>query len=61
MKFEFKEYGDTFVLGAMDEIVENVETNQMDLMAMQSSKDVEEFKEKVNYWQKTLRQVDLVI
>lgn len=45
----------------MDEIVENVETNQMDLMAMQSSKDVEEFKEKVNYWQKTLRQVDLVI
>jgi len=33
----------------------------MDLMAMQSSKDIEEFKEKVNYWQKTLRQVDLVI
>jgi dynein heavy chain len=59
--FEFKEYGDTFILGAMDEIVENVEQNQMDLMAMQSSKDVEEFKEKVNYWQKTLRQVDLVI
>jgi len=27
MKFEFKEYGDTFVFGAMDEIVENVETN----------------------------------
>lgn len=33
----------------------------MDLMAMQSSKDVEEFAEKVNYWQKSLRQVDLVI
>jgi len=25
--FDFKEYGDTFILGAMDEIVENVETN----------------------------------
>jgi len=60
-KFDFKEYGDTMILGAMDEIVEFVETNQMELMGMQSSKDVEEFKEKVNYWQKSLKQVDQVI
>lgn len=60
-KFEFKEYGDTQILGAMDEIVENVEANQLELMQMQSSKDVEEFKEKVNYWQKALKQVDQVI
>ena len=49
------------ILGAMDEIVENVEANQLELMQMQSSKDVEEFKEKVNYWQKALKQVDQVI
>lgn len=60
-KFDFKEYGDTMILGAMDEIVEFVETNQMDLMQMQSSKDVEEFREKANYWQKSLKQVDQVI
>jgi len=34
----------------MDEIVEFVETHSMELMSMMSSKDVEEFKEKVTYW-----------
>jgi len=49
-KFDFKEYKDTNILGALDEIVENVETHTMELMGMMSSKDVEEFKEKVLYW-----------
>jgi dynein heavy chain len=45
----------------MDEIIENVETQSMELMGMMSSKDVEEFKEKVMYWQKNLKTVDQVI
>lgn len=45
----------------MDEIVEFVETNSMELMGMLSSKDVEVFKEKVMFWQKTLKTVDSVI
>ena len=49
-KFDFKEYKDTSILGALDEIVEFVETNSMELMGMLSSKDVEEFKEKVLHW-----------
>lgn len=60
-KFEFKDYNDTFILGALDETVEFVETNSMELMGMLSSKDVEEFKEKVLQWQKTLKTVDSVI
>jgi dynein heavy chain len=60
-KFDFKEYKDTSILGALDEIVEFVETNSMELMGMLSSKDVEEFKEKVLHWQKTLKTVDSVI
>jgi dynein heavy chain len=60
-KFEFKEYKDTSILGALDETVEFVETNSMELMGMLSSKDVEEFKEKVLRWQKTLKTVDSVI
>ena len=59
--FEFKEYKDTSILGALDEIVEFVETHQMELMGMLSSKDVAEFEEKVKHWQKTLKQVDSVI
>ena len=43
-KFDFKEYKDTQILGALDEIVEFVETNSLELMGMLSSKDVEEFK-----------------
>lgn len=38
------------ILGAMDEIIENVETQSMELMGMMSSKDVEEFKDRVMYW-----------
>lgn len=49
-KFEFKDYKDTCILGALDEIVEFVETHSMELMGMMSSKDVEEFKEKVLSW-----------
>jgi len=60
-KFDFKDYKDTQILGALDEIVEFVETNSMELMGMLSSKDVEEFKEKVLHWQKTLKTVDSVI
>ena len=33
----------------------------MELMGMMSSKDVEEFKERVMHWQKTLKAVDQVI
>lgn len=60
-KFDFKEYKDTCILGTLDEIVEFVETNSLELMGMLSSKDVEEFKEKVLHWQKTLKTVDSVI
>jgi len=59
--FEFKPYKEVPLLGAMDEIIENVETQSMELMGMMSSKDVEEFKEKVMYWQKNLKTVDQVI
>ena len=48
--FEFKEYKDTCLMGALDEIVEFVETHQMELMGMLSSKDVAEFEEKVKHW-----------
>lgn len=48
-------------MGALDEIVEFVETHQMELMGMLSSKDVAEFEDKVKHWQKTLKQVDAVI
>ena len=48
--FEFKEYKEVPVFGALDEIIENVETQSMELMGMMSSKDVEEFKERVMFW-----------
>ena len=59
--FEFKEYKEIPVLGALDEIVEFVEQHSMELMGMMSSKDVEEFKDRVMHWQKTLKTVDSVI
>jgi len=59
--FEFKDYKEVPVLGALDEIVEFVEQHAMELMGMMSSKDVEEFKERVLHWQKTLKTVDSVI
>ena len=45
----------------MDEIVEFVETHSMELMSMMSSKDVEEFREKVTLWKENLKIVDSVI
>jgi len=48
--FEFKEYKEVPILGVLDEIIENQETHSMELMAMMSSKDVEEFKERVQHW-----------
>jgi dynein heavy chain len=59
--FDFKEYKDVPVLGALDETVEFGEQHAMELMAMLSSKDVEEFKDRVLHWQKTLKTVDSVI
>jgi dynein heavy chain len=59
--FDFKDYKDVPVLGSLDEIVEFVEQHSMELMGMMSSKDVEEFKERVMHWQKTLKTVDSVI
>ena len=48
--FDFKEYKEVPIFGALDEIIENVETQSMELMGMMSSKDVEEFKERVMFW-----------
>jgi dynein heavy chain len=48
--FEFKEYKEVPILNALDEIMESVDLHSMELMGMMSSKDVEEFKEKVMYW-----------
>jgi dynein heavy chain, axonemal len=59
--FEFKEWNENPILGALDEIIEFVETHSMELMGMMSSKDVEEFKERVIHWQKNLKTVDSVI
>jgi dynein heavy chain len=59
--FAFKEWNENPILGAMDEIVEFVETHSMELMSMMSSKDVEEFREKVEHWKSNLKTVDSVI
>jgi dynein heavy chain len=59
--FEFKEYKEIPVLGDIGETVENGEQHAMELMGMLSSKDVEEFKDRVLHWQKTLKTVDSVI
>lgn len=56
--FEFVEYKEVPLLGSRDEIVEFVEQHAMELMGMMSSKDVEEFKERVLHWQRTLKTVD---
>jgi dynein heavy chain len=60
-KFTFEEKGDTWLLGSLDLIVEQVETQSLDLMTMLAQKEVEEFKENVSKWQKTLKTVDSVI
>jgi len=59
--FEFKEYKEVPILHALDEIMETVDLHSMELMGMMSSKDVEEFKDKVMFWQKNLKTVDQVI
>ena len=41
--------------------MENVDQHSMELMGMMSSKDVEEFKERVLHWQSNLKTVDSVI
>jgi dynein heavy chain len=59
--FEFKTYKDTYVLGSMEMIIEFVETQSMELMGMMAQKEVEEFKDNVTKWQRTLKSVDSVI
>lgn len=59
--FDFKMHKEVQILGVLDEIVEFVEQHAMELMGMMASKDVEEFKERVLHWQKTLKTVDQVI
>jgi dynein heavy chain len=49
------------LLTSLDQITEYVDTHSLDLMGMQSSKDVEEFREEVTKWVKTLKTVDTVI
>lgn len=61
LKFTFVEKGETYELGALDVIIELVETQSMDLMTMLAQKEVEEFKENVSKWQKTLKTVDSVV
>jgi dynein heavy chain len=59
--FEFKEYKEVPVLGSIEETVEFGEQHAMELMGMLSSKDVDEFKDRVLHWQKNLKTVDSVI
>jgi dynein heavy chain len=58
---EFKQHKETPIIGSLDETLEFVDTNAMELMGMMSQKDVEEFKERVIHWQKTLKVVDTVL
>ena len=60
-QFEFKDYKEVPILGSLDEIMEFVDQHSMELMGMMSSKDVEEFKERVLLWQQNLKTVDSVI
>ena len=61
LPFTFIEKGDTWELGALDQIIENVEGQSLELMTMLAQKEVEEFKENVSKWQKILKTVDSVI
>ena len=49
------------MIGALDEIVEFVDTHSLDIASMLSSKDNEEFKDKLVHWKDTLKKVDAVI
>jgi len=48
----FKEFKDTKILdvGALEEVVENVDIQSMELMGMNASKDSEEFKPQLLHW-----------
>jgi dynein heavy chain len=61
--FQFVEYKEVPILNlaSLDEIVENVDIHLLELAGMLSSKDVEEFKEKVTVWKNNLTSVDSVI
>jgi len=59
--FEFKDYKETAIMGSLDEVVENVETQSMEIMTMIASKDSEQFKTELHKWQKILKTVDSVI
>jgi dynein heavy chain len=61
--FQFVEYKEVPILNlaSLDEIVENVDIHLLELAGMLSSKDVEEFKEKVIVWKNNLTSVDSVI
>lgn len=61
LKFTFVETKDTWELGALDVVIELVETQSMELMTMLAQKEVEEFKDNVLKWQKTLKTVDSVV
>jgi hypothetical protein len=61
LAFTFIEKADTYELGALDIIIEYVETQSMELMTMLAQKEVEEFKENVSKWQKTLKTIDAVV
>ena len=61
MNYTFQDCKDTYILGALDEIIEYVEQQSMELMTMLASKDSEEFKEQLTKWQKILKTVDGVI
>lgn len=58
--FESKEDGIPLISG-LDPIQEFVDAHSLDLMGMQSSKDVEEFKKEVVEWVATMKTVDKVI
>lgn len=59
--FTFEQYKETQILTTLDDITEYVDSQAMDLQGMLASKYVEEFKENVLKWQKTLKTVDSVI
>jgi dynein heavy chain, axonemal len=48
-------------MGPLDETIEFVETHSMELQTMLSSKDVEEFKERVTKWQINMKKVDQML
>jgi dynein heavy chain, axonemal len=60
-EFTFVDFEEYYELGPLDNIIELVETQSMELMGMMAQKEVEEFKENVSKWQKTLKTVDAVV